>query len=113
MHADSRKFLWDAQTAAQRVARFTQQKTFEDYDRDDFLRAAVERQFEVIGEAFSKLRRVDPETATEIADLPRIIAFRNVLIHGYADVDNLLVWGVVEGKLGALLSTLERLLAEP
>jgi len=67
----------------------------------------------VIGEAFSKLRRVDPEPAAEIADLPRIIAFRNVLIHGYADVDNLLVLGVVEGKLETLLSTIERVLAKP
>ena len=46
------------------------------------LRSAVERQFEIIGEAFTGLRRVDPSLAATIPDLPRIVAFRNVLIHG-------------------------------
>lgn len=112
MHADSRKLLWDAQIAVNRIARFTENKNFPDYEMDEFLRAAVERQFEIIGEAFNRLRRVDPDTATMIAELPRIIAFRNVLIHGYAEVDHLLVWGVVEGKLAALRATIENLLAE-
>ena len=72
--------------------------------------AAVERQFEIIGEALNQLRRVDPTTAAAIPELQRIIAFRNVLVHGYADVDNLLVWGVVESKLGSLRSALASLL---
>jgi uncharacterized protein with HEPN domain len=75
-------------------------------------RAAVERQFEIIGEAFAGLRRVDPALAAAIPDLPRIVAFRNVLIHGYATVDDRLVWGVVERDLPGLLATLARLLAE-
>ncbi len=75
------------------------------------VRAAVERQFEIIGEAFAGLRRTDPDLMAEIPDLPRIIAFRNVLIHGYATVDDQLVWGVVERDLPLLLATLTRLLA--
>ena len=113
MHADAHKLLWDAQQAAERVARFTADKTYAIYEADDYLRAAVERQFEIIGEAFGKLRNVDPTTAAAIAELPRIIAFRNVLIHGYASVDNRLVWGVVEANLPGLRVTLERLLAQP
>jgi uncharacterized protein with HEPN domain len=58
------------------------------------------------------LRRVDPALAGEIPDLPRIVAFRNVLIHGYATVDDQLVWGVTERDLSALLTTLTRMLAE-
>jgi uncharacterized protein with HEPN domain len=79
MHADSRKLLWDAQQAAERIARFTTGKTFQSYDGDEFLRAAVERQFEIIGEALNQLRRIDPATADAIPELQRIIAFRNVL----------------------------------
>jgi hypothetical protein len=63
MHADARKLLWDSQRAADRVARFTAGKTFQSYDGDEFLRAAVERQFEIIGEALNQLRRIDPEEA--------------------------------------------------
>ena len=61
-----------------------------------------ERQFEIIGEAFAGLRRVDPAVAAAIPDLPRIIAFRNVLIHAYATIDPRLVWGVVENDLPGL-----------
>jgi uncharacterized protein with HEPN domain len=54
MHADARKLLWDAREAAERVARFTSGKTFAEYEADDYLRSAVERQFEIIGETFNQ-----------------------------------------------------------
>ena len=112
MHADARKLLWDAQEAVARISRFTDGKTFADYEADDYFRSAVERQFEIVGEAFSQLSRVDADTAAAIPNLPRIVAFRNVLIHGYASVDNKLVWGVVETHLGALRQALDRLLSD-
>ncbi|MGH8177864.1 MAG: HepT-like ribonuclease domain-containing protein [Steroidobacter sp.] len=39
------------QSATNRIARFTKDKSFSDYEVDDLLRSAVERQFEVTGEA--------------------------------------------------------------
>lgn len=60
------------------------------------LRSAVERQFEIIGEALSQLARADPTLAERVPDLRRIIGFRNVLIHGYDRVDAAAVWRVVE-----------------
>ena len=112
MHADAHKLLWDAGQAAARVARFTSGKTFADYETDEYLRSAVERQFEIVGEVLSQLRRIDSDTAKAIPDLPRIVAFRNILIHGYASVDNRLVWGVIELSLGPLRSALDKLLAQ-
>jgi uncharacterized protein with HEPN domain len=110
MHADARKLLWDAQHAAERIERFTAGKTFTEYGADEYLRSAVERQFEIVGEAINQLRRIDPDTAVAIPELARIIAFRNILVHGYADVDNRLVWGVIETDLPSLRATLGRLL---
>ena len=112
MHVDAAKLLWDARLAAGRIARFTAGKTLADYEADDLVRSAVERQFEIIGEALGALSRIDPDTAARIAELPRIVAFRNLLIHGYASVDNRIVWGVVEGQLQALTTTLAELLSE-
>lgn len=78
MHADSGKLLWDAREAAAKVVRYTDGKTLADCEADDFLRSAVERQFEIVGEALAALRRIDFETAARIAQLPRTVAFRNV-----------------------------------
>ena len=110
MNADAAKLLWDAQRAAHRIERYTSSKSFLDYDADDFLRSAVERQFEIIGEALGSLRRRDPVTAALIVELPRIVAFRNLLIHGYATVDHQIVWGVIEADLSGLLQTIDGLL---
>jgi len=85
------KLLWDARQAADRIARIVAGKSFDDYLSDDILRWAVERQFAISGEALAVLRRIEPALADRIPDLPRIIAFRNVLIHGYAGVDDRLV----------------------
>jgi uncharacterized protein with HEPN domain len=76
------------------------------------LRAAVERHFEIIGEAVNRLARHDPETARKVGDYARIIAFRNTLIHGYDLVNHAEVWKVVTDHLPDLRERAERLLAE-
>jgi uncharacterized protein with HEPN domain len=112
MHPDSRKLLWDALAAAERVRRFTSGKTFEHYQADDLLSSAVERQLGIAGEALSQLRRIDPVIADEVSGLARIVGFRNVLVHGYATVDNRLVWGIIEANLAELIEVLSTLLKD-
>ena len=104
------KLLWDARRAADRIAGVVAGKSFADYLADDVMRWAVDRQFTILGEAFAALRRIEPSLSSSIPDLARIIAFRNVLIHGYAGVDDRLVWGVIECDLDILRSSLSRLL---
>ncbi len=53
-------------------------------------------------EALSGLAKNDPEVAAAIPDHGKIIAFRNILIHGYATVDDRIVWGVIENHLAGL-----------
>jgi len=113
MHADARKLLWDALQAAERVARFTCSKTFDDYLADELLRSGVERQLAIVGEALARLRRIDPATADSIHALPRVIGFRNVLVHAYASVDSRIVRGVVQADLEPLRRSLAALLAQP
>ena len=92
------------------MIEFTAGKSFGDYQADALLRSAVERQLEIAGEALAQLRRTDTQTAATIADLPRVVGFRNVLVHGYATVDDRLVWGVVESHIGSLCMALDALL---
>jgi uncharacterized protein with HEPN domain len=103
-------FLWDARRAAERITRFTAGRSYDDYLDDDMLRAAVERQFEIIGEAFTGLRRFDPALAHQLPDLPQIVAFRNVLIHGYASINHQIVWDAIRDDLPRLQATLTQLL---
>ena len=113
MLPESRKYLWDVINAAALIREFVGDSTFDVYLGDVLLRSAVERQFQIIGEALGQLTRHDPETANNIPELPRIVAFRNILVHGYADVDDELVWGVLETSLSDLRERLETLLRKP
>lgn len=91
---------------------FTDGKTLSDYVKDVMLRSAVKRQFEIIGEAMTNLVKVDAVTADRISHHRRIIAFRNVLIHGYADVDDRLVWNGIKTNLVTLTAEVDALMKE-
>ncbi|WP_235878743.1 HepT-like ribonuclease domain-containing protein [Saccharopolyspora karakumensis] len=56
------------------------------------------------------MSKADRELAEKIPDLPRIVAFRNILIHGYATVDDALVWQVLTDRLPPLSDVLRKLL---
>lgn len=112
MRLEAKKYLYDIQQAAARIAEFTVGKQFADYERQSMLRSAVERQFQVLGEALAQLAKLDVKLAGRISQHRRIIAFRNILIHGYANVDDRLVWDVVETKLPILRREVETLLSE-
>lgn len=110
MQLEVRKYLYDIQHAADLLVEFTADKKFADYERDAMLRAAVERKFEVIGEALAQLAKLDQRLASRLGDYRRIIAFRNILIHGYAEVDDRLVWDIVESRLPTLRLEIKTLL---
>lgn len=107
-----RSFFYDIREAISLLTEFTSGKTFDDYMHDAMLRPAVERELQIVGEAITQVARIDPQTAAGISGFRRIIAFRNILIHGYADVDNTLVWDVVEAKLPLLKREIELLLQD-
>ena len=58
----------------------------------------------------ARLARVDEKMVARIDHNRRIIAFRNILIHSYADVDDRLVWNVVETNLPTLVRDIKALL---
>lgn len=110
MRREPRAYLWDAHQAAHAIAEFTRGRGNDDFARDLLLRSAVERQFEIIGEALSQLAKIDSELAAKVPHLPRVIAFRNILIHGYAVIDRATVWRVIEENLPELERALATLL---
>ena len=106
------KYLFDISHACALLREFTDGKTFADYVNDPLLRSAVERQFEIAGEALGQALRIDPDLASQIRDSARIIAFRNRLIHGYTSIAPEVVWGVLEVNLQNLVDDVSALLDE-
>jgi uncharacterized protein with HEPN domain len=102
MRLESKKILEDVRLAAAHILDFTRGKTFDDYVKDEMLQSAVERQFEIIGEALNRLSKIDTETVSKITYFERIISFRNILIHGYDVVDSAVVWDVIQQNLPGL-----------
>lgn len=110
MRLESKKHLFDIREAAGLVSAFTRGKTLDSYRNDPYLRSAVERQFEIIGEALHRLSRSDSETIGRISEYRRIIAFRNVLIHGYDALSHDVVWDIIQTKLPLLQREVEELM---
>jgi uncharacterized protein with HEPN domain len=110
MQPESAAILWDVHAAATRIAEFIDGLGQADYAADELRRSAVERQLEIVGEALKNLRNADPETAQHIPDLGRIVGLRNILAHGYAVVDDNVVWGAASQRVPELLRVVNRLL---
>lgn len=113
MRREPRAFLWDVREACERIEEFVAGIGQEEYGVNALVRSAVERQFEIIGEALSQLARTDAALASQVPDHRRIIAFRNVLIHGYAVLDHQLVWRVIQQDLPGLRAAVNGLLRTP
>lgn len=112
MPHDPAKLLHDICDAAEFILDQTQDRSLAEYEKDRLVRAAVERMFIIIGEAFSRLVRVDPTTAAALGDYPQIIGFRNVVVHGYDVVEDAIVWGVIQNELPRLQRRARTLLDE-
>lgn len=112
MDRDSRSYLWDMREAADAIVGFTAGMESSGFAESALVRAAVERKFEIIGEALSQLSKRDPALARRVPDFRDIISFRNLLIHGYTVVNQDEVWNVVQTSLPRLRAAIGDLLEE-
>jgi uncharacterized protein with HEPN domain len=83
-------------------------RDFEVYMADKMLRRAVEREFEIIGEAMSRIEKLD--SSIEITSKRQIISMRNRVIHGYDRIDNEIIWGTIVRHLPTLKLEIDKLL---
>ncbi len=72
---------------------------------------SVVRNIQIIGEAASRISKEFKEAHPEI-EWPGIIGMRHRLVHDYFEVEERLIWRVVETKLPDLWEQLKRLLNE-
>lgn len=85
----------------EKILSYTSGMSFEDYEADGKTRDAVERNFEIIGEAASRIHNEYKILHDEVEW--RIIKdFRNHIIHNYAGIDNVIVWDIIQNRLTEL-----------
>ncbi len=100
-------FLELALRALERVPRFLAERTLKVYLNDEFCQAAVERQLEIAGDALGQIRKLSPQLFDRIPEGALIVAFRNVLAHGYATLDHVRIYDAVTNKVPALTVTIK------
>jgi uncharacterized protein with HEPN domain len=80
-------YLEDIEYNANAAVRFISGYSLDQYLADEKTRAAVERVLEICGEAMNNLRKIAPAIADGIPHSRAIIGFRNILAHGYAELE--------------------------
>jgi uncharacterized protein with HEPN domain len=106
------KHLHDALHAARLAVQFLGEKDLAAYEADAFLRSAVERQVEIVGEACRRALDDTPELRERIAECALAVAIRNRITHGYDSVDHLIVLNTVRVNFGPLIQRLSDELAK-
>jgi uncharacterized protein with HEPN domain len=104
----TRKYLFDILEAVKSIESYISNIDFIQYQKNKMIRRAVEREFEIIGEAMNNLLKAD--SSVKITSAERIIGMRNRVIHGYDKIDDGLVWGTIKKHLPVLKEEISELL---
>lgn len=109
MDLEIKKYLFDIQESIDSIEKFIGEKRdFNLYVTNKMLRRAVEREFEIIGEAMNRIEKLNP--SLNISSKQQIISMRNRVIHGYDKIDNEIIWGTIIRHLPKLKTEIHELL---
>jgi uncharacterized protein with HEPN domain len=105
--------LWHIEQSASAVVEYVAGRSWSDYQTDRKLRAAIEREMIIIGEAMRRALEIDRQLVNRITDVDQIVAFRNQLVHNYPNLDQTKIWKVIQDDLPLLLTEVRAVLAMP
>lgn len=105
-------FIELALNALRRVPQFLAGRTLAQYLDDELCQSAIERQLEIAGDALGQVRKLDAALFGRIPDGDLIVAFRNVLAHGYATLDHRRIYDIATARVAELQAVLQQLLEE-
>ena len=101
MNNKAKKLLFDILTSINSIDSYIgEEKIFEEYESNSMLQDAVERNIEIIGEAMNNLLKMEP--SINISSARRIVDARNKIIHGYDEIENVQIWGIIINSLPVL-----------
>ncbi|GAB4283589.1 MAG: hypothetical protein Kow0029_29830 [Candidatus Rifleibacteriota bacterium] len=111
MNHNAKVCFYDALSACKYIIEFTSDISYERYSGDAKTRFAVERQFEILGEALNRIRKISPDLLESLSDWQDIIAFRNIVIHAYDKLNDGIVFDTAINDIPGLKNGLEAVLA--
>lgn len=110
MQHDPLVCIEDAIEACELILQFTKGMKYVEYYADLKTKAAVEREFEIIGEALNRIKKINVGMLANVDNWKEIIGFRNVIAHGYDVVEDEIVWDSIKRNIPALLKQLNKII---
>jgi len=110
MRHDLRKLCFDIIQAIADIKDFTEGLNLDQYRKKRVIRLAVERDYEIIGEALKRLETRFESDFLTITDGRKIIDFRNLLAHAYDDIADEVVWAITSSDINILQTEVEAIL---
>ncbi|MBN1652189.1 MAG: DUF86 domain-containing protein [Deltaproteobacteria bacterium] len=101
--------LIDIVEACQKVLRYVEEMTREQFQGDERTVDAVIRNLEIIGEASKQIPKEVRDKYSEI-EWRRISGLRDILIHGYFGIDDEIIWDIVSTRVAPLLESVKKIL---
>ena len=109
MQLEIQKYLFDIETSIDSINEYLGDKRdFNNYITNKLLRRGIERELEIIGEAASKILKIDPNFPIDNAR--KIVDLRNWVIHGYDKIDDVIIWSIISRQLPILKKQVVELL---
>jgi len=111
MTNEIKKYLHDISTSINAINEYlSTDRNFYNFQNNRMLKKAVEREFEIIGEAMNRILKIDNNF--DITSARKIVDLRNYLSHGYDTVDYSTLWGIISKHLPQLEIEVSKLLAD-
>ena len=109
MPRDIKMYLLDISNSIDSIFEYLgNERNFKLYDTNKLIRRAVERELEIVGEATNRIIKINPNI--DISNARRIVSLRNWVIHSYDNVDNVIIWGIIDKDLPLLKTQVDNLL---